>query len=115
LSKHGIFKSPTKSAYNIELWTSTWERDYMKELEGDLDVVKWTKNHGIKIEYQDSDGKFRHYDPDFLVERKCGRIELVEVKAYHMIDAPDTQKKAEAATKWCKSRNMRYRLISRHQ
>ncbi|MDD9808403.1 MAG: TnsA endonuclease N-terminal domain-containing protein [Thaumarchaeota archaeon] len=77
--------------------------------------MKWTKNHGVKIEYQDNDGKFRRYAPDFLVERQGEKIELVEMKAYHMIDAPNTQKKTEAATKWCKSRNIRYRLVSKHQ
>lgn len=115
MSRHGVFESPAKSAYNIEYWASTWEHEYMKELEGDPDVVKWTKNHGIRIEYQDSDGTFRRYTPDFLVERKGEKIELVEMKAYHMIDAPSTAIKAEAAKKWCESRHMRYRLVSRHQ
>jgi len=114
MSKHGVFRSPAKSAYSIEYWRSTWERDYMEELEGDPDVAKWTANHGIRIDYRDGDGKPRRYTPDFLVEREGGRMELVEIKSYDMVDAPATQKKAEAARAWCKSRNMRYRLISRH-
>lgn len=114
MSRHGVLESPAKSAYSIEYWASTWERDYMEELEADPDVAKWTKNHGIRIAYRGADGRPGRYTPDFLVEREGGRIELVEIKSYDMVDAPITQKKAEAARAWCKSRNMRYRLISRH-
>ena len=44
-----------KSPYSIEWWDSKWELEYMKELESDKEdgaiTIKWTKNHGILINY----------------------------------------------------------------
>ena len=110
-----IFENPTKSAYSIEYYDSEWEYDYMKELERDDRVAKWTKNHGIRIPYLADDGKYKHYNPDFLVEMTDGTIELVEIKSPHLLKTPSTKAKADAARKWCDARKMRYRLISRYQ
>ena len=68
-SEHGDLENPTKSAYSVERYDSSWERDYMKRLEKDKTVAKWTKNHGITIQYVTGAGNVRGYRPDFLVER----------------------------------------------
>lgn len=115
MSTHGFIKDPQKSAFSIEYYDSTWEHDYMKELEGDDAVAKWTKNHGIRIPYLADDNKYKHYNPDFLVEKEDGTIELVEMKSTHLLKTSNTQRKREYATKWCEARGIKYRLISRYQ
>ena len=115
MSRHGYYENPKKSAYSIEYYDSSWEYDYMKELDGDDSVSKWTKNHGIRIKYFDERNQFKYYNPDFLVERADGTIELVEMKGEHMLKNPDTKRKKEYAEKWCEARGMKYRLISRYQ
>lgn len=111
----GAFENPKKSAYSIEYYDSSWELEYMKELENDALVSKWTKNHGIRINYFDSQSKFRTYNPDFLVENTDGTIELVEMKGGHLLKNPDTKKKMEFGKKWCEARGMKYRIISKYQ
>ena len=115
MSIHGVLENPQKSAFSIEYYDSTWEHDYMRELEKDDIVLKWTKNHGIRIPYLADDNKYKYYNPDFLVERSDGTIELVEMKSTHMLKATNTKRKAEYAKKWCDARSIEYRLISRYQ
>ena len=87
----------------------------MKELESDEDVSKWTKNHGLRIPYFTVDNKHKTYEPDFLIEKTNGSIELVEMKGTHLLKNPDTKRKTEYAKNWCKARNVQYRLISKYQ
>ncbi len=115
MSKHGYYENPKKSAYSIEYYDSSWEYDYMKELEDDDTVEKWTKNHGIRIPYWNDDKKYKYYKPDFLVEKIGGAIELVEMKGRHMLKTSNTQIKMEYAKKWCEARGIQYRLISKYQ
>ena len=104
--ERGEYENPKKSAFSLEYYDSSWELDYMKELEDDVEVVKWTKNHGISIPYFDSEGKFHTYRPDFLVQLIDGSVELHEMKGGHLLDNPITKKKIEAAREWCKRRKM---------
>ena len=115
MSKHGIYENPKKSAYSIEYYDSTWEHEYMHELEADDTVMKWTKNHMIRIPYFDDENKYRYYNPDFLVERSNAMIELIEMKSTQMLKTPNTKRKMEYAQKWCKARGIQYRLISKYQ
>lgn len=115
MTKTGAFENPKKSAYSIEYYDSSWELEYMKELEGNDSVSKWTKNHGIRINYFDSENKFRTYNPDFLVENIDGTIDLVEMTGQHLLKHPDKIKKMEFAKKWCKARGMKYRIESKWQ
>jgi hypothetical protein len=116
---NGYLDNLKKSPYSMEWWDSKWELDYMNELESDkddgADTIKWTKNHGLQIKYFNSDDKFKTYKPDFLVEKNDGSIEIVEMKGTHLWKNPDVRKKKEFAEKWCKARNMKYRLISKYQ
>jgi len=119
MAKTSVFENPEKSPYSIEYCHSSWEEQYMKELESDTDdgadTVKWTKNHGLRIKYFDSENKFKTYVPDFLVEKADGSIELVEMKGTHLLKNPDTKKKIEFAKKWCEARKIKYRIISKWQ
>jgi restriction endonuclease len=114
-SEHGALEGPKKSAYSLEFYDSSWERDYMEKLEAEPAVAKWTKNHGIRIPYYDNDGAFHTYTPDFLVEMADGTVELHEVKGTQFLGNPITRRKFEAATKFCKARKMVFRAISRHK
>ena len=71
----------------------------MKKLEKDKTVVKWTKNHGITIQYITEAGNTRGYRPDFLLERIDGTIELHEIKGGQFMQNLDTMRKHEAAMK----------------
>jgi hypothetical protein len=87
----------------------------MKELEKDDTVLHWTKNHAIRIPYFDDEGKYRTYQPDFLVEKKDGTIELHEMKGGHLLQNPITKRKIDAAREWCRSRRMNVKLVSKFQ
>jgi len=113
--KMGALEDLKKSSYSLEYYDSSWEFEYMKELENDDTVAKWTKNHGIRISYFTEDNKFRTYNPDFLVEKTDGTIELVEMKGQHLLKNPNTKRKMEFAKKWCDARDIKYRLISKYQ
>ena len=115
MAKISAYEDPKKSPYTLEYYDSSWEEEYMKELERDDSVTKWTKNHGLRIKYFNADNKFKTYVPDFLVEKVNGTIELVEMKGTHLLKNPDTKKKIEFAKKWCKIRKMKYRIISKYQ
>ena len=112
-SERGDFENPTKSAYSVERYDSSWERQYMKRLERDKTVAKWTKNHGITIQYVTEAGNVRGYRPDFLIERIDRAKELHEVKGGQFINDPNTIRKHEAASNWCRKRGMRFVVITK--
>lgn len=112
-SEHGDFENPKKSAYSVERYESTWELEHMKKLEHDKMVAKWTKNHGIVIEYITEAGNKRGYRPDFLVERIDAAKELHEVKGTQFLDNPDTIRKHERAKTWCRQRGMNFIVVTK--
>jgi hypothetical protein len=112
-SERGDFENPKKSAYSVERYDSNWERQYMLFLERDKTVAKWTKNHGITIEYITEAGNKRGYRPDFLVEKVDGTVELHEVKGGQFLDNPDTKRKHDRARLWCKQRGMKFVVLTK--
>jgi len=112
-SERGDFENPVKSAYSVERYDSLWEFQYMHKLETDKTVAKWTKNHGIVIEYITEAGNKRGYHPDFIVELVDGTKELHEVKGTQFLDNPDTRRKFDRAKMWCGQRGMRYKVITK--
>jgi len=110
VTERGDFENPTKSAYSVERYESEWERQYMAKLEKDKTVKKWTKNHGIVIQYVTEAGNVRGYRPDFLVEKIEGTKELHEVKGGQFLDNP---RKHEAAKNWCKARGMNFIVVTK--
>lgn len=112
-SERGDFENPTKSAYSVERYDSSWEFQYMKRLDKDKTIAKWTKNHGITIQYVTEAGNVRGYRPDFLLERVDGIKELHEVKGGQFLNNPDTLRKHEAARSWCKKRGMAFVVVTK--
>ncbi len=113
VSERGDFESPKKSAYSVERYDSSWEREYMKRLERDRTVAKWTKNHGVAIQYVTEAGNVRGYHPDFLIERVDGLKELHEIKSGRDLRNPDTLRKHEAAGNWCRKREMSFVIVTK--
>ncbi len=112
-SERGDFEKPKKSAFSVERYDSGWERQYMLKLERDKVVLKWTKNHGIVMQYVTEAGNVRGYRPDFLVENIDGSKGLHEVKGGHFLKNPDTTRKHGAAKNWCKKREMNFLVITK--
>ena len=112
-SERGDFENPKKSAYSVERYDSSWELQYMKQLERDRTVAKWTKYHGIAIQYVTEAGNVRGYHPDFLIERVDGAKELHEIKGGHHLHNLDTIRKHEAAKNWCVKRTMRFIVVTK--
>ena len=112
-SERGDLENPTKSAYSVERYDSSWEHQYMKRLEKDKTVAKWTKNHGITIQYVTEAGNVRGYRPDFLIETVEGTKELHEVKGGQFLNNLDTMRKHEAARNWCKKRGMAFMVVTK--
>lgn len=112
-SERGDFEKPKKSAFSVERYESKWERQYMERLERDKTVAKWTRNHGIVIQYVTEAGNVRGYRPDFLIEAVDGKKEIHEVKAGLFLKNPDTIRKHEAAKNWCRKRKMNFLVITK--
>src|SRR3989338_5553099 len=111
-SERGVFENPTKSPYSIEKYDSLWEREYMDDLEMFSDVVKWTKNHNIRIPFVDDAGYKKYFLPDFLVEKINGTKEIHEIKGTHLMNR-DTELKMIAAKRFCEARDMKFKLITK--
>lgn len=114
VSQREEFKDAQKSPFNFEICDSSWEKEYMEELEKDGNVKKWTKNHGLRIPYRNDIGKVSYYLPDFLVELQDGIKEIREIKGGHLLKTKDTLKKIDAAREWCRIRGMNYKIISKY-
>ena len=66
-SERGDFENPKRAPIQSSATIRPWELEYMKKLERDKTVAKWTKNHGIAIQYVTEAGNVRGYHPDFLL------------------------------------------------
>ena len=86
---------------------------YMMELERNKTVAKWTKHHGIVIDYITEAGNKRGYRPDFLVQRMDNTVELHEMKGGQFMDSPDTIRKHDPAKTWCKQRGMKFVILTK--
>lgn len=112
ISKKGTLTNLKKSPDGKENYDSALEREYMVELERDSAVIKWTKNHGIKVPYKIL-GFTRHYLPDFLVEYKDGHKEIHETKGLPLLLWLSTKLKREAAEKYFEELGLKYKIITK--
>lgn len=91
-------KTNARERYDSEL-----ELCRMKDLDSDINVVTWTKYHGIRIPYLFND-IVKNYVPDFLITYKNGIQTLEETKGYD----PKTKYKKLALKKYCDEHNLIY-------
>lgn len=97
---------------NIELfYRSSWEREYIKFLDRNNNVISFTKEKD-KIAYINTDDHKRWYIPDFLIEYKNGNKELIEIKPSCYLKHEVNKRKFKAAREFCKENNMSFKVIT---
>lgn len=97
-----------KSTGTDEYYRSSYELCRMKELNDDMNVIKWTTRHGLKFAY-DYAGKTCHYIPDFLIEYKTGKCIVEEVKGW-INDEEKHLLKIKSATENCAKLGYEYKV-----
>lgn len=107
----GFKKSPR--AQEGEWYDSGWELQYMRELELDPMVKRWTRHHDLRIPYRKWWGGKGYYEPDFLVEIEGGETEIREVKGTHLLMDLNTNKKFQAGEVFCRQRNMVFKVVTK--
>lgn len=81
----------------------------MKFLDANPNVISWTKNHGISLEYP-WNGLFRRYVPDFLVRFVDGHVCLEEVKGW-IREKERFEAKKKSAIRYAAEKGMTYRVL----
>ena len=109
----GFKKSPR--GQDGEWFDSGWELQYMRELELDPMVKRWTRHHGLRIPYRKWWGSNGYYEPDFLVEIQGGQKEIREVKGTHLLADLNTRRKFQAGEAFCRQRDMVFKVVTKTQ
>ena len=126
-------KHPEKYMGNTKgiVYRSGWEFKVMMQLDHDPNVVKWASEE-FSIRYLSPiDKRFHRYFPDFYVEYKDGRKELIEVKPQHQVKKPEANRKKNRkkllneivtyernkakwayAQEWCKQRGVQFKILT---
>lgn len=92
-----------KSVFNRVPCDNDFEWRFAKFLESAPDVVAFAKlpeQFGFYIEYTDSAGNLRYYEPDFVAVLTDGVHYLIETKGR---EDPDVSHKDRAARLWCEN------------
>lgn len=90
-----------------EYYESSYERKYMEML--DEGSTKWTKRHGIRIQYYSPHKhKMCYYVPDFFINEN----EIHEVKPIKRTIELENIAKTQAAEQYCLTNNLKYRIIT---
>jgi type III restriction enzyme len=80
-----------------------FEKEFARFLEKAGDVARFAKlpeQFGFAIEYTDSAGNFRRYEPDFVALTNDGTHHLVETKGLEDVNVAN---KDRAARLWCEN------------
>ncbi len=96
-----------------EMSDSSYETRRFKALDESPLVKKWTKAHGIRIQYREKNRR-RNYLPDILVEYHDGSVFLEEVKGY-VRDRWNFALKNVAAMLYCHQKGYTFRIVFREQ
>jgi len=83
-------------------YESTLERDFVSLMAFDPDVTD-IEEQPVRIDFQDSEGRMRHYTPDYLVHRLGAPTLLIEVKPKKFLK-PDLDAKFAAARRYAEAR-----------
>jgi type III restriction enzyme len=92
-----------KTVFNLVACDNNFERDFAEFLENARDVVSFAKlpgQFGFAIEYTDSVGNLRYYEPDFVAKKAVDRYLLIETKGREDIEVAH---KDRAAAIWCEN------------
>jgi type III restriction enzyme len=92
-----------KSIFNLVPCDNEFEKEFARFLQRADDVDRFSKlpeQFGFVIEYTDSAGNLRHYEPDFVVITKDGIHYIVETKGLEDVNVAN---KDRAAYLWCEN------------
>ncbi len=95
--------SACKTVFNKVPCDNEFERRFAQFLESAQDVLAFAKlpeQFGFSIEYTDSVGNLRYYEPDFVAVLSDGSHYLIETKGR---EDPDVSHKDRAARLWCEN------------
>jgi hypothetical protein len=110
-------------------YRSSWEHTFMLFCDNNPSIEQWA-SEAVKIPYRDPlSGKNTIYVPDFLVvytdKNQKKHAELIEIKPnnqavlenvgknpYNQAQYIKNMAKWEAASAWCKSRGIKFRVVS---
>lgn len=102
---------PKKSGNGISGWYKDFYFRSLHELKFILICERFKINcvsaENLRFLYESYDGNKRTYSPDFLVEDKY----IVEVKPKKLQGTPLNKLKFEAAKKYCKENNLRFKIL----
>lgn len=96
----------SKTVFNLVAVENDFERRFAKFLQDAPDVARFAKlpsQFGFTIDYMDSAGNLRYYEPDFVAVLKDGSHKLLETKGR---EDPDVAYKDRAAVIWCENATM---------
>ena len=100
----GLIVAP--ASFNLVPCENDFEKRFARFLEDAGDVVAFAKlpeQFGFAIEYTDSAGNLRYYEPDFVVTVAGGSHYLVETKGREDVDVAH---KDRAAIIWCENASL---------
>jgi type III restriction enzyme len=92
-----------KSIFNLVPCANEFEKEFAQFLEKASDVQRFAKlpeQFGFAIEYTDSAGNLRYYEPDFVVLTADGLHYIVETKG---LEDTNVANKDRAAQLWCEN------------
>jgi type III restriction enzyme len=92
-----------KSIFNLVPCDNEYEKEFARFLQKAEDVQRFAKlpeQFGFAIEYTDSVGNLRYYEPDFVVLTNSGTHYIVETKGLEDTNVPN---KDRAAQLWCEN------------
>lgn len=91
----------SKTVFNLAATDNAFEEKFARLLQDAKDVASFAKlpeQFGFTIEYTDSMGSLRYYEPDFVAVLRDGVRYLIETKGR---EDPDVAHKDRAAALWC--------------
>jgi type III restriction enzyme len=95
--------SAKKCIFNLVPCDNEFEKEFAKFLEKSPDVERFAKlpqQFGFVIEYTDSAGNLRYYEPDFVAVLTDGKRYIVETKGQEDVNVAN---KDRAAAIWCEN------------
>lgn len=93
----------TKTIFNLVQCDNDFEREFAAFLEAAPDVAAFAKlpdRFNFTVEYTDSVGNLRYYEPDFVARLTDGTHAIVETKGREDVDV---RHKDRAAALWCEN------------
>jgi hypothetical protein len=112
INEHKYIVVQNKMNKGIPEYRSSWELKFMRYLDTNDDVKKWSSEPFYIWYFSSEDNRMRHYYPDFYVEFSNGRKIVVEIKPKAQTTLTRNQEKWEAAKKVCDERGLEFIVLT---